>query len=69
MLATRGRSPHALLSGSTAINAGAYVPSNSALTDQRSAARRWGGAYADIGAFEFFDPAILRNIWIPATVR
>jgi CSLREA domain-containing protein len=60
---------HALLPGSPAINKGEYVRSDSALTDQRGAFRRWGGEYADIGAYEVFDPSILRSVYLPITSR
>lgn len=56
---------HALLPGSPAIDAGDVLEPDSALTDQRGVARRWGGPRADIGAFEAFDRAILRSLYLP----
>jgi CSLREA domain-containing protein len=54
--------------GSPALDAGSPV-SASLETDQRGMPRSFGGARADIGAYERVDEASLKRVWLPVTAR
>jgi CSLREA domain-containing protein len=56
------------LPGSPALDAGAPV-SGAITLDQRSMPRSFGGARADIGAYERVDEASLKRVWLPISAR